>query len=74
VRLRDTGIVDHRRWNMGMGLSFDGMQPTDGAMFRPKVNSRVLLREPERCPECNRVYISLYPLRVCQDHQGLDEL
>jgi len=50
------------------------MQPKDWTMFRPKVNSRVLLREPERCPECNRVFISLYPLRVCQDHQGLDEL
>ena len=66
--------VDYRRRNMGMGLSFDGMQPKDWTMFRPKVNSRVLLREPERCPECNRVFISLYPLRVCLDHQGLDEL
>jgi len=57
-----------------MGFSFDGMQPKDWGMFRQKVNTRVLLREPERCPECNRVFISLYPLRACQDHHGLDEL
>lgn len=69
-----TGIADNRRWTMGMGLSFDGFQPQDGNRFRPKVNNRVLLREPERCPECNKVFISLYPLRICQDHQGLDEL
>lgn len=36
--------------------------------------SRVLLREPERCAECNRVYLSLYPLKSCADHQGLDEM
>lgn len=35
---------------------------------------RVLLREPERCAECNRVYISLYPLRRCEEHEGLDEV
>ncbi|MBI5562745.1 MAG: hypothetical protein HY894_07855 [Deltaproteobacteria bacterium] len=35
---------------------------------------RVLLREPERCPECNRVYLGLYPLKRCDDHEGLDEL
>lgn len=41
----------------------------------PKVaRSRVLLREPEACAECNRIFISLYPLRSCADHEGLDEL
>ena len=29
---------------------------------------RVLLREPERCPECNRIFLSLYGLRGCNDH------
>lgn len=37
-------------------------------------NSRVLLREPEVCAECNKVFISLYPLRACADHEGLDEV
>lgn len=35
---------------------------------------RVLLREPESCPECNAVFISLYALKRCSDHYGLDEL
>ncbi|MBI5492016.1 MAG: hypothetical protein HY893_03690 [Deltaproteobacteria bacterium] len=39
-----------------------------------KKNSRVLLREPEVCAECNKVFISLYPLRTCADHEGLDEI
>ncbi len=34
----------------------------------------VLLREPERCPECNKVYLSLYALGECADHDGLDQL
>ncbi len=37
-------------------------------------SSRVLLREPERCAECNKVFISLYPLRACADHEGLEEI
>lgn len=40
---------------------------------RGKRNS-VLLREPERCKECNRVFISLYELRDCNDHDGLEEI
>ncbi len=35
---------------------------------------RVLLREPERCAVCNKVYLSLYPLRSCHEHDGLDEM
>lgn len=35
---------------------------------------RVLLREPERCLQCAKTYISLYPLKNCQDHVGLDEV
>jgi hypothetical protein len=37
-------------------------------------SARVLLREPERCMECNRVYISLYALGSCNDHDGLEEI
>jgi len=36
--------------------------------------NRVLLREPERCLECGHVYISLYPLSRCVDHDGLEEI
>ncbi len=35
---------------------------------------RVLLREPEVCEECNRVFLSLYSLRACEDHEGLEEV
>lgn len=33
-------------------------------------NSRVLLREPELCPECGRVFLSLYTIRRCEEHIG----
>ncbi len=36
--------------------------------------TRVLLREPESCAECGMVFISLYALKKCADHYGLDEL
>ncbi len=35
---------------------------------------KVLLREPETCAECRGVFLSLYALRCCDDHEGLDEL
>ncbi len=35
---------------------------------------RVLLRGPERCLECGHVFISLYPLCRCVDHDGLEEI
>ncbi len=35
---------------------------------------RVLLREPEVCLECNRVFLALYAIRSCRDHEGLDEI
>lgn len=36
--------------------------------------ARVLLREPERCGQCNRVFLGLYPIRACAEHEGLDEI
>lgn len=33
---------------------------------------KVLLREPETCSVCGKVYLSLYPLRTCGDHEGLE--
>ncbi len=35
---------------------------------------KVLLREPEMCAECRGVFLSLYPIRHCDDHEGLDDL
>ncbi|MBI5467891.1 MAG: hypothetical protein HY891_02055 [Deltaproteobacteria bacterium] len=43
-------------------------------MFNGKGGSRVLLREPERCLECGKVFISLYALKSCSDHEGLDRI
>ncbi|GMR04638.1 MAG: hypothetical protein BMS9Abin23_0540 [Thermodesulfobacteriota bacterium] len=42
--------------------------------YRFKGSNKVLLREPERCWECGAVYISLYPLRQCVDHDGLEKI
>ena len=36
------------------------------------LNPKVLLREAETCPMCGKVYLSLYPLRLCGDHEGLE--
>lgn len=37
-------------------------------------SKRVLLREPEKCLMCSRDYLSLYPVKSCSDHIGLEEL
>ncbi|MBI5236004.1 MAG: hypothetical protein HY886_07135 [Deltaproteobacteria bacterium] len=47
---------------------------TEGYEGRAPSRSRVLLREPERCAVCNKVFLSLYPLRSCYEHEGLDEM
>jgi len=36
--------------------------------------SRVLLREPEMCAECGKVYVSLYQINSCSEHDGLDRV
>ncbi len=33
---------------------------------------KVLLREPEVCKECGKVYLSLWPLKWCYEHLGLE--
>ncbi|MCC6502303.1 MAG: hypothetical protein IT362_04095 [Deltaproteobacteria bacterium] len=45
-----------------------------GGYFKRPAGRRVLLREPEVCAECNRVFVSLYSLRSCADHLGLEEI
>ena len=42
--------------------------------FNRRAGSRVLLRAPERCLECGKVFISLYALKSCKDHEGLDRV
>ncbi|MFQ5479771.1 MAG: hypothetical protein ACE5DW_00650 [Thermodesulfobacteriota bacterium] len=42
--------------------------------YRQIGRKRVLLREPERCLECGHVFISLYPIGRCVDHDGLEEI
>lgn len=37
-------------------------------------SSKVLLHECERCGECGKTYLSLYPLSQCKDHAGLDKI
>lgn len=45
-----------------------------GRYFKRPSGHRVLLREPEVCAECNKVFVSLYAIRSCADHQGLEEI
>jgi hypothetical protein len=45
-----------------------------GSYFKKAAGPRVLLREPEVCAECNKVFVSLYAIRSCADHQGLEEI
>lgn len=50
-----------------------GMRERSG-IFNGRGGSRVLLREPERCLECGKVFISLYALKSCRDHEGLERI
>lgn len=59
--------IDFNAMDYGLGGESKGFRRTSG-------RSRVLLHEPERCAQCNGVYLSLYPLRSCLDHDGLDEI
>ena len=60
---------------MDIGISSEPKKSNDKrAGFLSRRKSRVLLHEPERCAECNRVYLSLYSLNFCIEHDGLDPL
>jgi len=56
----------------GIGTGSSG--GLDWFKYRRFGRKRVLLREPERCLECGYVFISLYPLGRCLDHDGLEEI
>ncbi|MBI5971424.1 MAG: hypothetical protein HY884_09760 [Deltaproteobacteria bacterium] len=55
----------------GMETVFDGGRFVSG-VDNPGKRGKVLLREPERCAECNKVFLSLYPLNDCSEHEDLD--
>ena len=42
--------------------------------FMKKKDDDVLLRGPEPCKKCKRVFMSLYPLAKCCDHEGLEAI
>ena len=42
--------------------------------LKRKVPRRPLLTEPEVCPECNKVFMSIYTLRDCKQHKNLEPL
>lgn len=50
------------------------VETDDSFRYRPRVSEKVLLREPERCSQCFKVFVSLYPLATCVDHEGLDSV
>ncbi len=39
-----------------------------------KLQNGVLLREPEVCRMCGLVFLSMYALKSCADHQGLEPI
>ena len=34
----------------------------------------ILLRAPEKCKRCGKVFMSLYPLERCGDHDALEAI
>ena len=44
---------------------------TDGGSFG---GSKVLLHEAETCLECKKKFLSLYPLKSCLSHEGIEEI
>lgn len=40
----------------------------------PRNSEKVLLHEAETCYECGKIFLSLYPLKKCEDHEGMDRI
>jgi len=63
-----------------MEINFSTVQ--FGSSNKAKVNpitslkrtERILLRGPEPCKQCGTYYKSLYIIRLCMDHEELEEL
>ncbi len=62
------------RADYGINLSeFIGSDREGGGGYSPP-GSKVLLHESENCMECSKSFLSLYPLKCCRDHDGLDSI
>lgn len=57
-----------------MKVMRDLREPLKHGIVEMEDKIEVLLHEPELCPTCFRVFISLYRLTVCIDHVGLEEI
>lgn len=45
--------------------------------LKPKITNHkinIVLREPRKCPQCEKVFLSLYKIKKCKDHDGLEEI
>ena len=60
--------INFQRRDFERGMPGDGQE---GFGQRRKV--KVLLREPELCRECGAEYLSLYPIKRCFEHEGLED-
>lgn len=74
IKKRSTGsaekVGNKRDIAAETGFEFSSSKNT----FRHHRPGRILIREPEACEECKKVFLSLYSLRACLDHEGLDEV
>ena len=59
---------------MDSSFSMSDFEMKWSGKYRAPGGKRVLLREPEVCMECNRVFLALYAIRSCADHEGLEEV
>ena len=57
-----------------MGVYQEGDVFAGADWFGWTKRSKVLLRKPERCRECNEVYVSLYSLRRCAEHDSTEKI
>lgn len=57
----------------GINIAEFTSQESSGGGYR-NVGGKVLLHEPEQCMECSKSFLSLYPIKNCGDHDGLDSL
>ncbi len=63
-----------------METDFLGERERGGGIFKESASTligssgKVLLRSPEGCRECGVQFKSLYPLRRCLDHMGLENI
>lgn len=62
----------HRFWDKGEGDDVKVSFTVSAGEETPSV--KLLLREPERCSKCGGVFLSIYPLKECNEHEALEEI